>query len=136
MDASSLADVGILAARVCLSVVYLWSGVAKLVDRPAGIAEVKALHLPMPGLCLGLTIACQLVAGLMVLLGLGTRLGALALLGFTVVATLAGHPFWRLAGAERVQQRMIALEHLAIVGGFILLVVHGGGALSLDRWLH
>ena len=33
MDASSLADVGILAARVCLSVVYLWSAVAKLCDR-------------------------------------------------------------------------------------------------------
>jgi putative oxidoreductase len=134
MDASSLADVGILAARVCLSVVYLWSGVAKLCDRVGGMAEVKALRLPAPSLCLALTILCQIDGGLMVLLGLWTRLGALVLLGFTVVATFIGHPFWRLAGGERVQQRTIALEHLAIVGGFILLVVTGGGAFSLDRW--
>jgi putative oxidoreductase len=134
MDASS-ADIGALAARVCLSAVFLWSGWTKLTDRAGGVAEVKALGLPAPALCLTLTIACQLAGGLMVLLGFWTRLGALALGGFTVVATLMAHRYWHLSGMERTQQRVVCLEHLAIVGGFIMLIVYGGGSLSLDHWL-
>ena len=134
MDAS-LSDIGVLAARVCLSAVFLWSGWTKLMDRAGGVAEVKALGLPAPALCLALTIACQLAGGLMVLLGFWTRLGALGLGGFTVVATLMAHRYWHLSGMERMQQRVVCLEHLAIVGGFIMLIVYGGGSLSLDHWL-
>jgi uncharacterized membrane protein YphA (DoxX/SURF4 family) len=134
MDAS-LADIGVLAARVCLSAVFLWSGWTKLMDRAAGLAEVKAFGLPVPALCLALTIACQLVGGMMVLAGYWTRLGALALGVFTIVATLMAHRYWHLSGTERMQQRVVCLEHLAIVGGFIMLIVYGGGSLSLDHWL-
>lgn len=80
-------EYGSLIARVCLSVVFLWSGITKLRDPAGGIAEIAALHLPAPRLFLVLTILCQIGAGLMVLLGFWTRLAALALLGFTVIAT-------------------------------------------------
>ena len=83
-----------LVARVCLSAVYLYSGITKLLDIPAGMAEVAGLGMPAPGVFLALTILVQLGGGLMVLIGLWTRLAALALLGFTVVATaLAHNPF-------------------------------------------
>jgi len=130
-----LADLGSLAARLCLSVVFIWSGVTKLGDRAGGLAEVEALGLPAPRLCLALTILCQIAGGLMVLLGFWTRLGALMLLGFTTVATLLAHGFSGLSGAARQQQLTTSLEHLAIVGGFLLLLVHGAGSLSLDSVL-
>jgi putative oxidoreductase len=132
MDAT-MTDFGSLVARVCLSAVFLWSGVCKSVDRAGGIAEVATLGVPAPSLFLTLTVLCQIGCGLMVLLGFWTRLGALGLLGFTVVATLVGHRFWHLSGLERSQQLMTSLEHLAIVGGFLLLIVYGPGAFSLDH---
>jgi len=134
---SSLAwtDLGSLVARVFLAYVFIWSGVTKLRDREGGLAEVAALGLPLPEVCLALTILCQIVGGLMVLLGFWTWLGALALLGFTAVATLLAHRFSGLAGGARTQQMTTSLEHLAIVGGFQLLVVHGAGSLSLDAVL-
>jgi uncharacterized membrane protein YphA (DoxX/SURF4 family) len=135
MDAASMTDYGNLAARVCLSVVFLWSGVSKSMDRAGGIAEVAALGLPAPSLFLALTIVCQIVGGLMVLLGFWTRPGALALAGFTIVATLLAHRYWHLTGIERQQQRMTCLEHLAIVGGFLMLIVYGPGAISIDHLL-
>jgi putative oxidoreductase len=84
---------------------------------------------------LACTIVCQIVGGLMVLFGLWPRLGAAALLGFTVVATLLAHGASGLSGAKQQEQITTSFEHLAIVGGLILLIVYGGGPLSLDSLL-
>src|SRR5215471_16192512 len=132
---SSLMDYGDLLARFCLSFVFLWSGVSKAFHPAAGKAEIAALGLPDASLLLPLTVACQIGGGLMVLLGFWARLRALALLGFTVVATLMAHGFVGLTGDKRQQQETTAFEHLAIVGGFLFVVVHGAGRLSVDSLL-
>jgi putative oxidoreductase len=130
-----MTDYGELLARICLSAVFLWSGITKLCDPEGGTAEVAALHLPAPRFALALTILCQIGAGLLVLVGFWTRLAALVLLGFTVVATLLAHRASGLSGAARQQQITTSLEHLAIVGGFLLLVIYGAGSLSIDNLL-
>jgi putative oxidoreductase len=124
-----------LAARVCLSAVYLYSGFAKLLDLPAGLAEVTGLGLPASGLFLALTILVQIGGGLMVLGGLWTRLAAFVLLGFTVVATALAHNPLGLAGTEFQRQATTSLEHLAIAGGFLLLIAAGAGPISIDGWI-
>jgi putative oxidoreductase len=91
--------------------------------------------LPNPGFFLPLTIACQICGGLMVLLGFWARLGALALLGFTVIATLMAHGSRGLTGEKRQQQETTTFEHLAIVGGFLFVIIHGAGGLSVDNLL-
>ncbi|MGD9536365.1 MAG: DoxX family protein [Alphaproteobacteria bacterium] len=128
-----LADYGMLAARFCLSAVFLYSGASKLLHWQDGIAEVSGLGLPWPELVLPLTIVVQLGAGLMVLLGIYPFVGALILLGFTGLATLMGHRFWTAQGEERRMKLTVSLEHFAIMGGFLLLMSTGPGALSLDR---
>ena len=125
---------GVLA-RACLSAVFLWSGITKLRDPVGGAAEVAELSVPAPWLFLTLTILCQLGAGSLVLLGYWTRLAALALLAFTVVATLLAHRAAGLSGRARQQQITTSLEHLAIVGGFVFLAIYGPGALSIDALL-
>jgi putative oxidoreductase len=132
---SSLIGYGDLLARFCLSFVYLWSGVTKAFHPAAGKAEISALGLPYPALLLPLTVACQICGGLMVLLGFWARLGALALLGFTVMATLLAHGTRGLTGEKRQPQQTTAFEHLAIVGGFLFVVVHGAGRVSVDNLL-
>jgi uncharacterized membrane protein YphA (DoxX/SURF4 family) len=122
-----------LAARVCLSAAYLYSGTAKLIDIPAGTAEVAHLGLPAPGVFLALTILVQLGGGFLVLVGLWTRLAAFLLLGFTMVATVLAHNPLGMEGVEFQQQLTTSLEHLAIVGGFILIIAEGGGPISIDH---
>ena len=134
-DASYLMDYGDLFARFCLSFVFLWSGILKALHPAAGKAEVAALGLPDAGLFLWLTVACQIAGGLMVLLGFWARLGALALLGFTIMATLLAHGTRGLTGDKRQQQETTTFEHLAIVGGFLFIVIHGAGRLSVDNLL-
>lgn len=119
-------------ARACLSAVFLWSGATKLRDPVGGAAEIAELSIPAPRLFLILTILYQLGAGSLILLGYWTRLAALALLAFTVVATLLAHRATGLSGRARQQQITTSLEHLAIVGGFLFLMIYGPGALSID----
>jgi putative oxidoreductase len=126
---------GDLFALFCLSFVFVWSGVSKALNPAAGKAEVAALGLPDAGLFLWLTVACQIAGGLMVLLGFWARLGALALLGFTVIGTLLAHGTRGLSGEKRQQQETTAFEHLAIVGGFLFVIIHGAGRLSVDNVL-
>jgi putative oxidoreductase len=111
----------------------LYSGLAKLVDWQAGLAETASLGLPYPKLALAATVLVQLGGGLMVLLGIGAGLGAASLAAFIVVATVITHAFWIHEGPARAQQLTVFLEQMAIAGGFLLLIVLGPGWLSLDR---
>jgi putative oxidoreductase len=124
-------DLGMLIARICLSAVYLFSGIDKLIHRADAIAELNALKLPQPELLRPLVIAVQLIGGLMVLLGVHAEIGALMLLGFTVLATLIAHKPFDHEGPARRMQFTIALEHLAICGGLLLLAIVGPGRFAL-----
>ena len=75
------------------------------------------------------------LGGLALLLGAFTRCAALAVLVFTVVATLIGHRCWEIAepAARRMQQSHFA-KNLAIMGGILLLFVTRAGRFSVDGW--
>jgi len=126
-----IADYGLLGARLCLTGVFLYSGIDKALNWSDGLDEVRALGLPWPKLCLLSTIAVQVGAGLMVLLGIFPRLGAFLLFGFTAAATLAAHRFRTEPGAALRSVLTVCLEHLAIMGGFVLVMVAGAGRIAL-----
>ena len=96
-----------------------------------GLKFVNGLRLPRPHLVLAGTIVVQLAGGLAVLSGVWTGEGALLLAAFTVVATLLAHNPLGLLGEEFRRQCMLSLEHLAIVGGLLLLATLGPGRLTL-----
>jgi transmembrane protein len=116
-------EYGFLLARLCLACVFLYSGVDKLWHWRASIEEVKGDGLPWPTVFAGSTILTQLLGGLMVATGFLAWLGGLLLAAFTAAATFLGHRFWLRRGAEFRHELTTSLEHLAIVGGLLLLSV-------------
>ena len=114
-------EYGFLIARLCLAAVFLYSGVDKLWHWRSSIEEVKSDGLPWPAAFAGATVFTQLVGGFLVATGFFAWLGALLLAGFTVAATLLGHRFWLRRGAEFRHELTTSLEHVAIVGGLVLL---------------
>jgi putative oxidoreductase len=126
------ADILFLMARVFLSGVFIFSGIEKLFFWREGVDELKGFRLPLPALALAVTVAIQLGAGTMVLLGFYARLGALALFGFTAAATLMAHRFWTMRGIAFRKSLTTALEHLAIMGGFLLIAAAGPGRFALS----
>jgi uncharacterized membrane protein YphA (DoxX/SURF4 family) len=101
--------------------VFLYSGVDKLWHWRSSVEEVKADGLPWPTLFASATVVTQLVGGCVVAIGFFAWLGALLLAAFTVAATLLGHRFWLRRGAEFRREVTTSLEHVAIVGGLLLL---------------
>jgi putative oxidoreductase len=114
-------EYGFLIARLCLAAVFLYSGVDKLWHWRSSIEEVRNDGLPWPAAFAGATAFTQLVGGCLVATGFFAWLGALLLAGFTVAATLVGHRFWLRRGSEFAHELTTSLEHVAIVGGLLLL---------------
>jgi putative oxidoreductase len=114
---------GIIAARLCLAVVFLYSGIDKLWHWQSGIDEVRGYGLPFPKVCATLTIITQLYGGVLVATGYEVWLGALLLGGFTVAATMLGHRFWLYRGEQFRRELTTTLEHVAIIGGFLLIAI-------------
>lgn len=114
-----------LAGRALLALIFLLSGLGKI-GQYAGTQEYMAAA-GVPGLLLPLVIALEVAGGAAILLGWRTRLAALALAGFSLLAAVLFH------GQVQEQIQMILfLKNVAIAGGFLLLFVHGAGPWSLD----
>ncbi len=118
----NLADLG---GRILLSVIFLVAGVQKL----GGYAGTQAYmeSMGVPGMLLPLVIALEIGGAIAIIVGWRTRLVALLLAGFSVMAAAIFH---HSPGDN--MQAILFMKNLAIAGGFLLLVAHGPGAWSLD----
>jgi putative oxidoreductase len=121
----------ILIARISLSAVYLYSGVDKFVCWNDGLKFCIEHKMPRPNVVLAITAIIHVVCGLMVLLGFFAREGAVILLLFTAVATYWVHNPIGRTGEDFRRETTISLEHLAIIGGLLLIAVTGPGTLAL-----
>ncbi len=114
------------AAAILLAAVFLYSGADKALHWREGLAEVTELDLPFPALFAAATIFVQLAGGVCVATGLLAGAGAALLALFTIMATLLGHKFWLRHGRAAKQELTTALEHLAIVGGLLMVIARHG----------
>jgi putative oxidoreductase len=83
--------------------------------------EEYKLPLLAPALAAPMAAVAEHVFPLLILVGLGTRFSALALLGMTLVIQVLVYP-----GAYATHGTWAAV--------LLYLIVHGPGALSLDHW--
>lgn len=113
-----------LLARILLTITFWLSGLAKLFDFPAAVAEMTANGLPAPAVFAALTIAVQLIGSALVIRG-GSLvwLGAGALGVFTAITIPVSHAFWRAEGAEAIAKMHVAVEHLSVIGGLIIVAI-------------
>ncbi len=81
---------------------------------------------PWSPLLLVVAVLLTLIGGLLVLLGMKEKLGAFLLILFLIPATILYHPFWFLDGETKDLQTIMFLKNLAILGGLLLMVLHGG----------
>ena len=92
---------------------------------------MQALGLPIPMFLLVCTIIVQIAAGTALLLGTASRTAAFLLAVFTVVATIIAHDFWNASPSTFSRVLTTALEHLAIVGGLLIICLIGAGRLRV-----
>jgi uncharacterized membrane protein YphA (DoxX/SURF4 family) len=114
-------------ARTFLTVIFLKSGIDKVLDPSAAQQYMAAHGIPLTGLFLVGAIIFELVGALSVLLGYKARWGAIALIVFLIPTTLIFHT--KFFDPMQVGQLM---KNLAILGGLAMVAYYGSGPVSLD----
>jgi putative oxidoreductase len=125
----------LLAGRVLMGWIFIESGFRKLLGMDAFIASLMRRSVPASTLLGWIGAVVEFAGGAAILLGFYTRCAAIAIIVFTIIATLIGHRYWEIAepAARRIQQSNFA-KNVTIIGGLILLVVTGAGRFSVDGW--
>ena len=112
-------------ARTLMALIFILSGLSKIVAADAIRSYMEAMH--VPGGLLWPTILFEIGAGLLIVAGYQTRIVATVLAGFCLLtAAIFHHQF-----ADQIQMTMF-LKSLAMAGGFVLLACVGPGTISVD----
>lgn len=122
-----IVSVGLLMTRIGVGLVF-WKSAHTKVDSDYNITETtiflfqEEYQVPLlpPELAAQMATAMELALPLLLWAGLATRLGALGLLGMTVVIQLFVYPnLWT--------------DHIFWAGALVVLIAKGPGIFSLDR---
>lgn len=116
-----------LVGRIMLSLLFIVSGSVKLTDIPGTMAYMASVNLPtnlaMP------TALFEIIGGLMILLGIFTRLTAIIFAAFCLLTALLFHR----ETADPIQAAA-ALKNIAIAGGFFCLFAFDQKSYSFDAY--
>ena len=118
----------LLLARIAMAGEFIPSGWGKLGDLPKLTAYFASLGIPAPALNAAASATTELVGGILLLLGLGTRFAAAALTVVMTVAILTA----RIHDAHTIGD-FFYLPEPAYIVIFLVLISQGGGRISLDQ---
>ena len=129
-----------------VGVVFASEGIQKfLFPEQLGVGRFSRIGIPYPEVMASFVGVVEIVGGAMVLLGLGTRLAALALLVDISVALIStkapillAHGFWGFALPKLESYGWWSMLHeartdLSMWFGSLYLLILGAGSWSLDR---
>jgi len=113
--------------RILLSIIFLASGVQKIVNWNATEEKMADEGIVIVPVLLGVAVLFEIAGGLSILLGYRMRVGAILLVLFLIPATLIFHDFWMLEGQERQTQMIHFMKNLTIMGGLLYVIATKGG---------
>lgn len=130
---AGVSDAVLAVGRVIFAIIFIMSGLEKAMDLGQTASQIASKGLPMPEVLAVATVALELGGGLLIVLGWQTRIAALALAVFTMIAAYFFHDFWNMpAGPEHTNNMIQFMKNLTIFGGFLMLCAVGAGRYSLD----
>jgi len=120
-------DFTVLAGRILLALIFIISGWGKITGYAGSQQYMESMG--VSGALLPVVIFVELGGGLAIAFGLLTRIAAVGLAVFCLLAAVIFHTDF-----SNQMQFISFMKNLAIAGGFFVLSVHGPGAFSIDAW--
>ena len=128
--ASYFSWAGPLIMRLIVGYVFMLSGWAKLNDLPQIIQNFTEWGIPFPKILTPFVSGVEFFGGIMLLLGLFTRIPA-AMLAVVMLVAIKSAKWESVDSLET----LLGFEEAAYFAGFMWLAIAGPGAASLDRLL-
>ncbi|MFW5329225.1 DoxX family protein [Hydrogenophaga sp. ZJX-1] len=121
-----------LLSRLLLAALFLPAGIAKITGFAGTVGYIASVGLPMPTVAAAVAIAVEVLGGLALIVGFGTRWAALALALFTLGASFFFHNYWAMPAEQQMMQQLMFMKNIGVTGGLLALAAFGAGAFSLD----
>ena len=131
LPADAVAAIG----RVLFSLIFIWSGWAKLTDFGGTAGYMAQLGVPLPSIALVIEIILELGGGLALFLGVFVRLASVGLIVHTVIVSVMIHTFWSVPPDQVEEQTIQFMKNVSIVGGLLFINLYGGGGFGLSRFI-
>lgn len=121
-----------LLGRILIALIFVLAGINQFGALDATAASMAKHGIPYAGDLVWGVVALDLVGGVMLIVGLLTRLVALAFFFYTLTLAVLFHPYWAFTGEAARTQHAFFFGHLAMMGGMLFIVAFGAGPLSID----
>ena len=121
-----------LVARILMIILFLLSGLSKIIGFTGTVGYISSKGLPLAELGAVLAIVVEVGGALALALGFRTRAVATIMALFTLAAGFLFHNFWAVPAAEVQVNQVMFLKNLSIAGGLLMFAAFGAGRLSLD----
>ena len=121
-----------LVGRFLLALMFVLAGFSKIGGFAGTAGYIASQGLPAASLLAALTIVLEVGGGLAIMLGFFTRWSALALAGFTLLASFIFHAYWSLPAEQQMMQQLLFMKNISVAGGLLVLAAFGAGAISID----
>lgn len=121
-----------LAGRILLAWLFIPAGLGKLTGFAGSVAYAASSGMPMAQVAVAIGLLIEIVGGIALLIGWGTRWAAIALAVFVLVASFFLHSFWSVPAEQAGLQQLMFYKNLAIIGGLLAFAAFGAGSLSVD----
>lgn len=119
-----------LAARICLCLIFFKAGISHALGFSNTAQMMSNNGLPIANVLLFFTVIFQLLGAISLLLGYQVKIGSILLIIFLIPATLVFHN--PLVNSAEINS---FLQNIALIGGLLMVIYSGAGALSLDSRL-
>lgn len=121
-----------LLGRILLASLFLPAGIGKLTDFAGTVGYITSAGMPVPVAAAAMALTVEILGGLALIAGFGTRVAALVLAVFTLVASFYFHNYWSVPAEQQFVTQLLFFKNIAVVGGLLTLTAWGAGAWSLD----
>lgn len=121
-----------LLGRILIAALFVPAGWGKITGFEGTVGYIGSVGLPVPAVAAAIAIVIELGGGLALLFGFGTRIAALALAIFTLVASFFFHAYWAVPAEAAMVQQLMFFKNIAVTGGLLVLAAFGAGAFSVD----
>jgi putative oxidoreductase len=121
-----------LVGRLLMAWIFLPAGIGKLTGFSGTVGYIASVGLPMPQAGAAVALVVEIVGGLALIAGFGTRIAALVLAAFTLAASFFFHAYWAVPADQQMVTQLLFDKNIAIVGGLLVLAAFGAGGWSLD----
>ena len=121
-----------LIGRLLIVALFLPAGLGKIAGFEGTLGYFASLGIPAPVFALVATIVIEVLGSIALIVGFQTRIVAVIMAIFTLIAAATGHAFWAAPADAAFIAQLLFFKNIAVMGGLLVLASAGAGGFSID----